>query len=154
MIFCHYSRRIKMVPGGLGHVQKKLVIFVHHFPNLHTKSFIEDRVNRLHRHLRFENLQFQVYIRNQQDHNSHCQFFLSNWLTFLLLAAMLTLFRLWGRTNTFKANYPRLKVCFQKNINNYFDKVNLHKRITFSEHVHFWKPLQSGHRLSSEDIAE
>ena len=60
MIFCHYSRIIKMVPGGLGHVQKKLVIFVHHFPNLHTKSFIEDRVNRLHRHLRFENLQFQV----------------------------------------------------------------------------------------------
>ena len=61
-------RRIKMVPGGLRHVQKKLVMFVHHFPNLHMKSFIEDRVNRLHRHLRFENLQFQVYIRNQHDH--------------------------------------------------------------------------------------
>ena len=75
MIFCHYMRRIKMVPGGLGHVQKKLVIFVHHFPNLHTKSFIEDRVNRLHRHLRFENLQFQVYIRNQQDHQSLPVFF-------------------------------------------------------------------------------
>ena len=53
---------------------------------------------------------------------SHCQFFLSNWPTFLLLAAMLMLFRLWGRTNTSKANYPRRKVCFQKNIHNYVDK--------------------------------
>ena len=84
---------------------------------------------------------------------SHC-IFLSNWPTFLLLAAMLMLFRLWGRTNTSKVNYPRRKVCFQKNLHNYVDKKNLHKRITFSEHVHFWKPLQSDHRLSSEDIAE
>ena len=70
---------------------------------------------------------------------SHCQFFLSNWPTFLLLAAMLMLFRLWGRTNTSEANYPRRKVCFQKNTHNYVDKKNRLRKFKRAAHCFIWK---------------